>query len=64
MGDLLLAMFSWLGFLHRPDVQKQLVVIGLAVLLGRWLAQSPWLGGMPRLRWIKKPSIPSPKKQP
>jgi small-conductance mechanosensitive channel len=34
------------------------VVIGLAVLLGRWLAQSPWLGGMPRLRWIKKPSIP------
>jgi small-conductance mechanosensitive channel len=58
MGDLLLAMFSWLGFLHRPDVQKQLVVIGLAVLLGRWLAQSPWLGGMPRLRWIKKPSIP------
>ena len=58
MGDLLLAMFSWLGFLQRPDVQKQLVVIGLAVLLGRWLAQSPWLGGMPRLRWIKKPSIP------
>jgi len=58
MGDLLLAMFSWLGFLQRPDVQKQLVVIGLAVLLGRWLAQSPWLGWMPRLRWIKKPSIP------
>ena len=58
MGDLLLAMFSWLGFLQRPDVQKQLVVIGLAVLLGRWLAQSPLLGWMPRLRWIKKPSIP------
>ena len=58
MGDLLLAMFSWLGFLQRPDVQKQLVVIGLAMLLGRWLAQSPWLGWMPRMRWIKKPSIP------
>jgi small-conductance mechanosensitive channel len=58
MGDLLLAMFSWLGFLQRPDVQKQLVVIGLAMLLGRWLVQSPWLGWMPRMRWIKKPSIP------
>jgi len=58
MGDLLLAMFSWLGFLQRPDVQKQLVVIGLAMLLGRWLVQSPWMGWMPRMRWIKKPSIP------
>jgi small-conductance mechanosensitive channel len=58
MGDLLLAMVSWLGFLHRPDVQKQLLVIGLAVLLGRWLARSAWLGRPPRLRWIRPPSIP------
>ena len=64
MGDLLLAMVSWLGLLQRPDVQKQLLVIGLAVVLGRWLARSSWLarsawlGRAPRLRWIRPPSIP------
>ena len=58
MGDLLLAMISWLGFLQRPDVQKQLLVIGLALLMGRLLARSPWRGGPPPPRWIRQPSIP------
>ena len=49
MGDLLLAVISWLGFLQRPDVLKQLLAIGLALLLGRWLARAPWLVLDPRL---------------
>ena len=44
MGELMLAMVSWLGFLQRPDVLKQLLAIGLALLLTRRLLAAPWLG--------------------
>ena len=43
MGDLILAMVSWLGFLQRPDVLKQVLAIGLALLLARRLVAAPWL---------------------
>ena len=43
MGELMLAMVSWLGFLQRPDVLKQLLAIGLALLLTRRLLAAPWL---------------------
>ncbi len=43
MGDLMLAMVSWLGFLQRPDVLKQLLAIGLAALLARRLPTAAWL---------------------
>ena len=43
MGDLILAMVSWLGFLQRPDVLKQVLAIGLALLLARRLLAAPWL---------------------
>lgn len=43
MGDLMLAMVSWLGFLQRPDVLKQVLAIGLALLLARRLVAARWL---------------------
>ena len=58
MGDLLVAMISWLGFLQRPDVLKQLLAIGLALLLGRWLARSPWWGYLPRFAPLRRPPSP------
>lgn len=58
MGDLLVAMISWLGFLQRPDVLKQLLAIGLALLLGRWLAHSPWWGHLPLFAQLRRPPIP------
>jgi small-conductance mechanosensitive channel len=59
MADLLLAVISWLGFLQRPDVLKQLLAIGLALLFGRLLARARWRES-PRLsRWIhRQPPIP------
>jgi small-conductance mechanosensitive channel len=41
MGDLVIAMVSWLGFLQRPDVLKQVLVIALALLLARRLLVAP-----------------------
>jgi small-conductance mechanosensitive channel len=58
MGDLLVAMISWLGFLQRPDVLKQLLAIGLALLLGRRLAHSPCWGYLPRFAPLRRPPIP------
>jgi small-conductance mechanosensitive channel len=58
MGDLLVAMISWLGFLQRPDVLKQLLAIGLALLLGRRLARSPCWGYLPRFAPLRRPPIP------
>ena len=52
MGDLMLAMVSWLGFLQRPDVLVQLLAIALAVLLARRLRGSPWLGRPCRPSWL------------
>jgi len=57
MGDLLVAMISWLGFLQRPDVLKQLLAIGLALLLGRRLARSPCWGYLPRFAPLRRPPI-------
>jgi potassium efflux system protein len=58
MGDLLVAMISWLGFLQRPDVLKQLLAIGLALLLGRRLARSPCWGYLPRFAPLRRPPSP------
>lgn len=59
MGDLLLAVISWLGFLQRPDVLKQLLAIGLALLLSRLLARARWRDGPGLFRWIhRQPPIP------
>ena len=44
MGDLVSAMVSWLGFLQRPDVLKQVVAIALALLLARRGLAAPRLG--------------------
>ena len=52
MGDLMLAMVSWLGFLQRPDVLVQLLAIALAALLARRLRGSPWLGRPCRPSWL------------
>ena len=59
MAELLLAVISWLGFLQRPDVLKQLLAIGLALLLGRWLARARWRDCPGLFRWIhRQPPIP------
>lgn len=59
MADLLLAVISWLGFLQRPDVLKQLLAIGLALLLGRLLARARWRDCPGLFRWIhRQPPIP------
>jgi small-conductance mechanosensitive channel len=58
MGDLLVASISWLGFLQRADVLKQLLAIGLALLLGRWLARLPWWGHLPPFAQVRRPPIP------
>ena len=58
MGDLGLAVISWLGFLQRADVLHQLLAIGLALLLGRWLARAPWWSHPPLSAQFRKPPIP------
>ena len=58
MGDLGLAVISWLGFLQRADVLNQLLAIGLALLLGRWLARAPWWSHPPLSAQFRKPPIP------
>lgn len=58
MGDLGLAVISWLGFLQRADVLNQLLAIGLALLLGRWLSRSPWWKHPPLSAQFRKPPLP------
>ena len=49
MRELLLEVFGWLGYLERPAVLLQVLLVGALMLLSQQLRRRRWLQGLPPL---------------